>query len=145
MTQQGRKPTYSDEPLAQWIKQHVEKRGWKHQDLEAKLARASGGRLGKSGAKRLVHGATRHTRPNQANLDLLAKVLGEPPPTDESALAQMHGRLLALEERVAQLVTRDELVEAMESLRLALAGSGAIPGTRETRPPKAARSRRAAG
>lgn len=134
MTQQGRKPTYSDEPLAQWIKHHVEKRGWQHQDLEARLARASGGRMGKAGAKRLVHGAVRHTRPTQINLDLLAKVLGEPPPTDESALAQMHRRLAKAEAELAALrEEHDSFVEGALARLAALEGGQVHAARRSAR------------
>jgi hypothetical protein len=95
---------YSDEPLAQWIKSHVKERGWQHKDLERRLEKASGGRLGASGAKRLVHGATKGTRPNQENLDLLAKVMGERPPTNASALAQMHARLEEVREELDRAI-----------------------------------------
>lgn len=113
----GREPTYSDEPLAQWIKSHLEARGWQHQDLAARLQKASRGRLDASGAKGLVHRATKGGRPNQANLALLAKVLGEPPPTDESALAQMHGHLEELREQLdASLLGQTELTEKLTVL-----------------------------
>lgn len=59
---------------------------------------------------------------------------------DETAL-----RLEALEAQVAKLVTRDDLVESIETLRIALQETGAIQGTRGTRPAKARATRAAKG
>lgn len=134
---QGRKPTYSDEPLAQWIKRHVEERGWQHKYLEAKLVRASRGRLGPAGAKRLVHGAVRYTKPHPENLELLAKVLGEPPPTSESALAQMHGRLAKAEDDLAELRKEHDAFVRRATARMArLEASLASPKQRSARQSK---------
>lgn len=61
-------------------------------------------------------------------------------PGEAELLRQTYGRRLReLEEKVAQLVTRDDLVEATEKLRTQLLASQAKPGTPETQRPKAAR------
>lgn len=130
----GAQAKFADTPLAEWIHAELVERGWQKQDLAARLREASGGRLARSGAERLVIRATSGAKISEKNLQLFAQVLGEPgAAVDGKPSSPVHRRLeelatalaasmegqarlnrkiLTLQARVRKLEARDGLLQA---------------------------------
>jgi hypothetical protein len=102
----GAAPKFSDDAYAQWVKRRMSENGYaEKQQLAAALRDASAGRLGNSGADRLVQRATSGKNISSTNRSLIAAVLGGPDPADvEAQLRELVEQGVALAERLPKLL-----------------------------------------
>lgn len=137
----GAEPTWASTPYAQWIRQRLDELGWQKQDLIARVAAASDGRLAYAGAEGMVNRVTVHgVRPVKMNQRLLDQILGSPEAEAVEEAQTVSDRLAALEAKVEQ--QGKAMTKALGGVERALQRlTAAIENGGDQRSPRARRAR----
>jgi hypothetical protein len=115
----GRQGEYADAAIAQWIRGHLEQRGWAKQDLAAKVARRRKIKLA-SATKLVIRWTKDGGQPDPEGIADLTAIFGEAPPTSQTN-GWLQAQLAEIQQRLSGLEDLPERTAALESALAELA------------------------